>query len=152
MTAHLVEPGVLNMNVTDYALAFKGWLVELKDRDLLSPKVDLTVMTDAIERLSRAANRFDSFADFLRESQCTQWKFWARCPPTSAISGVNKVYMAFERQFYYEGGINGHHDWHHVVFTPSAWHNTPLPMPGLWKSLLLRDWETAQVRHPLVHI
>jgi N-acetylated-alpha-linked acidic dipeptidase len=152
MTAHLVEPGVLNMNVTDYPLAFQEWLEELKDRDLWSPKVDLTVMIDAIQRLFRAANRFESFADSLRESQCPRWKFWATCRRNSAISGVNKVYVAFERQFYYEGGINGHDDWHHVVFTPSAWHNTPLPMPGLWKSLLLRDWENARVRHPLINV
>jgi len=76
----------------------------------------------------------------------------SRCRRNSAISGVNKVYVAFERQFYYEGGINGHDDWHHVLFTPSAWHNTPLPIPGLWKSLQLRDWENAGVRHPLINI
>ncbi|KAH6645353.1 hypothetical protein BKA67DRAFT_595738 [Truncatella angustata] len=144
MTAHLVEPGVLNMNVTDYALAFQGWLEDFKDRDLLSPKVDLTVMFDAVERLSRAASRFDSFAGSLRESKCTRWKFWARCRRTRTISGVNRVYKVFERQFYYGPGINGHADWHHVVFTPSAWHNTPLPLPGLSKSLQKRDWENAQ--------
>jgi hypothetical protein len=119
---------------------------------LVVSQIDLTVMTDAIERLSRAANRFDSFAGSLRESQCTRRKFWARCRRNSAISGANKVYMAFERQFYYEGGINGHGDWHHVVFTRSAWHNTPLPLPGLSKSLQKRDWDTPQVRHLLFNM
>jgi len=152
MTANLVEPGVLNMNVTDYALAFQGWLEELKDHDLMSPKVDLTIMIDAIQRLLAAASRFDGFADSLRNSHCTKSTSWARDRRGSAINGVNKVYIAFERQFYYDGGINGHDDWHHVVFTPSAWHNTPLPMPGLWKSLSLQDWEIAQVRHSLANI
>ena len=90
--------------------------------------------------------------DSLRESDCSRWKFWARCRRNFAINSINKLYMAFERQFYYKEGINGHDDWHHVVFTPSAWHNTPLPMPGFWKSLQLRDWENARVRHPLINI
>lgn len=152
MTAHLIEPGVLNMSVTDYALAFQGWLEELRDRDLWSPKVDLTVMTDSVERLSRAANRFDSYAGSLKESRCTRWKFWARCGRNPAISGANKVYMAFERQFYYEPGLDGHTDHHHVVFTPSAWHNSPPAMPGLSKSLREGDWKNAQVRHFFTNI
>ncbi|TGJ86277.1 hypothetical protein E0Z10_g2481 [Xylaria hypoxylon] len=146
MAAHLAEPSVLNMSVTDYALAFQGWLEEFKTRDLWSPEVDLKVMIDLVERLSRAANRFDSFARSLKESQCTLWNFWTKCGQNPAISGVNKVYIAFERQFYYEPGLDGHTDHHHVLFTPSAWHNTPLAMPGLSKSLQKGDWKNAQVR------
>ncbi|KAI1163011.1 hypothetical protein F5B18DRAFT_672716 [Nemania serpens] len=144
MAAHLVEPEVLNMSVTDYASAFQRWLEELRGLGLWSPNVDLTVMTDSVERLSNAANRFDNFASSLRESQCTRWKFWVKCRRNHAISGVNKVYMAFERQFYYEQGLDGHNDHHHVLFTPSAWHNTPLAMPGLNKNLEKGDWKNAQ--------
>ncbi|KAK7698352.1 hypothetical protein SLS64_012600 [Diaporthe eres] len=147
LAAHLVEPKVLNVSVTDYALAIHGWLGELHDRGLWSPQVDLKVMTDAVERLHEAASRFDGFAGSLEESpRCAWWKFWVGCGQDSAISGVNKVYIAFERQFYYERGMDGHADWHHVVFTPSAWHNTPPPMAGLTKSLQKGDWKNAQVR------
>lgn len=152
MAAHLVEPEVLNMSVTDYALAFQGWLEQLKELDLLSLNVDLTVMTDSIKRLLRAANRFDNFASSLKESRCTRWKFWAKCGWSPEIRGVNKIYMAFERQFYYEQGLDGHNDHHHVLFTPSAWHNTPLAMPGLSKSLQKGDWKNAQVSHPLTDV
>lgn len=148
LAAHLVEPKVLNVSVTDYALAIHGWLGELHDRGLWSAKVDLKVMTDAVERLHKAANRFDGLASSLEESRCAWWKFWASCGQdlNSIISSVNKVYIAFERQFYYEQGMDGHSDWHHVVFTPSAWHNTPPPMAGLTKSLQKGDWKNAQVR------
>lgn len=146
MAAHLIEPGVLNMSVTDYSLAFHEWLGELPDRGLWSSKVDLTVMTDAVERLSRAATHFDSYAGSLEMSQCTWWKFWARCGRNPAISDVNKIYMAFERQFCYEPGLDGHNDHHHVLFSPSAWHNSPPAMPGLSKSLQAGDWKNAQVR------
>ncbi|KAF2970805.1 hypothetical protein GQX73_g2830 [Xylaria multiplex] len=144
MAAHLAEPLVLDMRATDYALAFQGWLEEFKEQGLWSPDVNLTVMIDTIERLSRAARRFDSFANSLKESRCTWWKFWANRERNPAINGVNKVYMAFERQFYYEPGLDGHTDHHHVLFTPSAWHNTPLAMPGLNKSLQKGDWKNAQ--------
>lgn len=145
MTAHLADPALLNVSVSDYAAAVQGWLGELKDRNLLSPKVDLTILTDAVERLSRAASRFDGFAGSLKEVRCSGWKFWARCGRNAAIGGVNKVYMAFERQFCYEPGLDGHSDWHHVLFTPSAWHNTPPPMPGLVKNLQSGDFKNAQV-------
>jgi N-acetylated-alpha-linked acidic dipeptidase len=145
MTAHLAEPQLLDLSVKDYAIAFQVWLGELKDRDIWSEKVDLTTMMDAVERLSRAASRFDRFARSLKELHCTQWSLRSSCRRDRAISNVNRVYMAFERQFYYEPGLDGHSDWHHVLFTPSAWHNTPPPMPGLAKNLLKQDWKNAQV-------
>ncbi|KAJ6184695.1 hypothetical protein N7519_005996, partial [Penicillium mononematosum] len=144
MAAHLLEPGPLKMSVTDYAVAFHGWLGELPDRDLWSSKVDITPMTDAVKRLSRAAIRFDSYAGSLKKSRCTWWKLWARCGRNPAISDVNKIYIALIRQFYYEPGLDGHNDHHHVLFSPSAWHNSPPAMPGLSKSLQAGDWKNAQ--------
>lgn len=152
MTAQLTEPGVLNMSVTDYASSFQGWLEAVKDNDLWSSKVDFWSMTDSVERLFRAASRFDSFASSLKESQCTVWKPWTGCERNFEIRGVNKVYIGFERQFYYEQGLDGHNDHHHVVFGPSAWHNTPPAMPGLIKSLKNGDWKNAQVRYSLANI
>ncbi|KAI8945872.1 hypothetical protein F4801DRAFT_597331 [Xylaria longipes] len=147
MAAHLVEPAVLNMRATDYALAFRVWIdeLELKDHDLSSSEVDLRIMTDAVERLYKAARRFDAFARSLTESRCTTgWQFWSRCGRGPSIREVNRVYIALERQFYHEQGLDGHEDHHHVLFTPSAWHNTPPAMPGLNKSIKKGDWKNAQ--------
>ncbi|KAL2275227.1 hypothetical protein FJTKL_02450 [Diaporthe vaccinii] len=92
LAAHLVKPKVLNVSVTDYALAIHGWLGELHDRGLWSPKVNLKVMTDAVERLHEAASRFDGFAGSLEQSpRCAWWTFWVGCGQDSAISDVNKV-------------------------------------------------------------
>lgn len=146
MVAHLIEPGVLNMSVTDYAGAFQRWLEELGDPKSWRSEVDLTVMIDAVKRLARAANRFDNYTGSLREPRCTWWKFWTRCGRNPAIRGASKVLMAFERQFYYEAGLDGHTDHHHVLFSPSAWHNSPPAMPGLSKSLQQGNWENAKVR------
>ncbi|KAL2867574.1 uncharacterized protein BJX67DRAFT_387809 [Aspergillus lucknowensis] len=160
VAAHLVEPAVLNMSVADYAVAFHKWLGELPDRSLWSSRVNLTVMTDAVERLSRAAGRFDGFARSSAEeySECTRswWKFISpiKCRRRFAVRDINKVYMEFERQFYYERGLDGHNDHHHVLFSPSAWHNSPPAMPSLSKSLKAGDWKNAQVRNfsqPLLH-
>ncbi len=97
MAAHLIEPGVLKMSVMDYTLAFRRWLEEIGDPDSWSSEVDLTVMMDAIERLSVAAYGFDNYAGSLEEPQCARWRFWVGCRRNPAIRGATKVLMAFER-------------------------------------------------------
>jgi N-acetylated-alpha-linked acidic dipeptidase len=153
MTAHLLEPGVLKMSVVDYASAFYRWIDELGDPKSWSAEVDLTSLTEAVDALAMAAHQFDGVTRSLSLHQPAACNFWSSKKHDLAVRRANKVIIAFERQFYYEQGLDAHNDHHHVIFTPSAWHNSPPAMPGLNKALTNGDWENAKVRtcFKLVH-
>ncbi|KAJ6781019.1 hypothetical protein PWT90_04921 [Aphanocladium album] len=149
IAAYLIESPVINMSAHDYSTAMQGWLEIMCEHADCSPEVDLTELKAAVERLARAAGLFDGYAETLRADE-TSWRATAQRlvrradPRTEAIRGINKVYIALERKFYYEGGMDGYNSLHHVLFAPAAWHNVAFPMPGLDKSLRSGDWENAK--------
>ncbi|KAH8125014.1 hypothetical protein LI328DRAFT_167869 [Trichoderma asperelloides] len=144
MAAYLTESAVLNMSVTDYASALQKWVDELCSSNQCSSKVDLMVMISAIQRLTRAAKRFDSYAESLRGSQNAWWRSWSGDKLNTAIRGINKVYIAFERQFFYGQGMDTFPSFHHVLYSPSAWHNEIPPLAVLRNPLIKKDWESAR--------
>ncbi|KAI0123698.1 hypothetical protein BJ170DRAFT_586482 [Xylariales sp. AK1849] len=144
IAVHLTESAVLDVSVTDYASALEKWMDELCSSNLCSSKVDLTALTSAVQRLSRAAKRFDGYATSLKTSRSAWWKFWSEHELTTAIRGANKVFIAFERQFFHGPGMDGYPEIHHVLYAPSAWHNVARPMPGLDTSLRKGDYANAK--------
>lgn len=145
MAAYLTESAVLNTSVDDYASALQKWTNELCTSNLCSSEVDLTVLVNAVQRLTRAAKRFDSYAKSLRVSRNERWRPWSRDNMNAAIRGVNKIYIAFERQFFHGPGVMFPSS-HHVLYGPAAWHNEQPPFTILYNSLKKLNWEDAKVR------
>lgn len=152
MTAHLTESVVLDFSVTDYAEFLKFWAVDIAENRAWSSVIDLTPLINTVQRLSYSAEQFDRYVDTLRSSQGTWWKFWDWRKSNAAIQCVNKIYISFERQFYYNEGIDGFPGQHHVLYEPSAWHRNDHPMPGLYKSLRNSNWTNAEVSISLLSL
>lgn len=155
MAAHLTEPAVLDVSVGDYAVALRKWVQELCSSKLCAQEVDMTDITDAVDRLSQAAKAFDSYAESLRASKRSWWKPLSAWDWDLKVRRANKVYLEFERQFFHAPGIDSDSNFHHALFAPSAWHSNPPPLAGLSRSLAKENWENAKVRgfiHSLIHI
>ncbi|KAI1809587.1 hypothetical protein GGS20DRAFT_274332 [Poronia punctata] len=145
MVANLAQSEVLDMSVTDYAAAIQGWVDEMGRNDEWSAGVDLSPLSNAVERLARAATRFDEYAEALTTSIAKPWwKIWWSSPRDAAVREANKVYMDFERKFFYKPGFDDNTSLHHVMYGPSAWHNEAPPMPGLRQNLASGNWTNAQ--------
>ncbi|KAM0514502.1 hypothetical protein ACHAPE_006797 [Trichoderma viride] len=144
MAAYLTESAVLNTSVGDYASALQKWMDELCGSHLCSSEVDLAVMIDAVQRLARAAKRFDSYAESLRVSWNAWWRFWSGNKLNAAIRGANKVYIAFERQFSHGRGANTYPSFRHVLYGPAAWHAEQPPLAALHTNLRKKNWEDAR--------
>ncbi|KAL7917465.1 hypothetical protein ACQKWADRAFT_325719 [Trichoderma austrokoningii] len=141
MAAYLTESAVLNMSVADYASALQKWMDELCSNRLCSSEVDLTVMITAVQRLTRAAKRFDSYVESLRASRNFWWQLGHKS--NAAIRGANKIYIAFERQFFYGLGVD-HFNFNHILYGASAWHTEAPPLTVLHDSLRQKNWEDAK--------
>ncbi|KAI0388393.1 hypothetical protein F5Y17DRAFT_474944 [Xylariaceae sp. FL0594] len=145
MIANLVQSEVLDMSVTDYAVAIQGWVDEMTRNNKWSSRVDLSPLLSAVRRLEHAATLFDAYADSLRKPFTKPWwKLTAKSRRDSAIRGTNRVYMDFERKFFYGPGFDDNTSLHHVLYAPSAWHNEAPPMPGLRQSLIAGNWTNAE--------
>ncbi|EGX89669.1 glutamate carboxypeptidase [Cordyceps militaris CM01] len=149
MAAHLVESPVVHMSAHDYAKAIQMWLHRMCELGKCSPEVDLSELMATAARFARAAVRFEGYADTLRSDSGSRPGLAGRFTNVvdlgaEAIRRVNKVYIALEREFYHEGGMDGYNSLHHVLFGPAAWHNVAAPMPGLDKSLRAGNWENAK--------
>ncbi|PON23319.1 PA domain-containing protein [Trichoderma gamsii] len=143
MAAYLTESAVLKTSVADYASALQKWMDELCSSNLCSPEVDLAVMISAVKRLAQAAKRFDSYAESLSASRNTWWRLWSGNKLNAAIRGANKVYIAFERQFFHERGADTFPSFHHVLYGPAAWHAEQPPLAALHDNLRKKNWEDA---------
>ncbi|KAJ2985518.1 hypothetical protein NUW58_g5486 [Xylaria curta] len=116
MTARLAQSQVLDMSVTDYAIAIRNWVDDL---DQMWPsRINLSALYNAIERLARAASVFDAHAESLRAPTKPCWKIWSTNQRDGAIRQVNKVYIDFERKFFYGPGFDDNPSLHHVMITP----------------------------------
>lgn len=146
MAAHLTESRVLDMSVSDYASALRYWIDELHSENIEALKIDLRVLVVAGHRLSQATRRFDSYAESLKAPGYAWWNWWKRSKLNDAIRATNKIYIAFERQFFYKAGMDGYPDLHHVIFAPSAWHNEAPALPGLRGAMKEQDWIRSKVR------
>lgn len=146
MAAYLTESAVLNTSVTDYASALQQWMDELCSSNLCSSEVDLKVMNSAVQRLTRAAKRFDSYAESLRVSQNAWWRCWSGDKLNAAIRGANKIYIAFERQFFHGPGVDTFSSFHHALYGAAAWHNEQPPLVVLHNNLRKSNWANARVR------
>lgn len=160
LAADLADSEVLPMSVGDYGVAIRGWVDEIDH--VWREDIDLSVLYDSVERLIRAGRLFDAHADSLRttatsHSQPGSWwspgghwlRMWAGGGPgqrEAAIRHVNRVYIALERKFFLQGGLDDDPLWHHVIFAPSSWHHNAPPMPGLYSSLQAGNWTNAEVR------
>ncbi|XWX00326.1 hypothetical protein V2A60_008346 [Cordyceps javanica] len=149
MAAYMIESPVVNMSARDYSKTIQMWLDLMCELGKCFPEVDLTDLLATAARFARATERFDEYADMLRSGSASWWSVardFTRSgdPRTEAIRRVNKAYIALERVFYYEGGMDGYSSLHHVLFAPAAWHNVAFPMPGLDKSLRTGNWENAR--------
>ncbi|KAI0871744.1 hypothetical protein GGS24DRAFT_44095 [Hypoxylon argillaceum] len=142
MTARLAQSQVLDMSVTDYAVAIQDWVNEIDG--MWSSRIDLSTLYNAIQRLAGAARAFDRHAELLRASTKSWWKIWSTNQRDAAIRQVNKIYIEFERKFFYGPGFDDNPSLHHVMYAPSAWHNEAPPMPGLRQSLVAGNWTNAE--------
>ncbi|KAI0197710.1 hypothetical protein F4808DRAFT_437885 [Astrocystis sublimbata] len=142
MAAHLTQTQILDMSVTDYAIAIRGWVHEIDQK--WSSKIDFSLLHNATQRLVGAASIFDAYAESLRVSTKPWWKIWSTNQRDTAIRQVNKVYIDFERKFFYGPGFDDDPSLHHVMYAPSAWHNEAPSMPGLRQSLMAGNWTNAE--------
>ncbi|KAI0142236.1 hypothetical protein GGR57DRAFT_495677 [Xylariaceae sp. FL1272] len=152
MTAQLAQSQVLDMSVTDYAVAIQHWVNDIDQ--VWSSKINLSALHDAIQRLGRAARAFDAHAESIKASTNTNWwKIWSSDHQRdAAIREANKVYIAFERQFFHKPGLDNNPSLHHVIYGPSAWHNEAPPMPGLRQNLVAANWTNAETwRNIIIH-
>ncbi|EHK46107.1 hypothetical protein TRIATDRAFT_292285 [Trichoderma atroviride IMI 206040] len=144
MAAYLTEFAVLNTSVADYASALQKWMDELCSSNLCSSEVDLTVRDKAVQRLTRAAKSFDSYAESLRVPRNTWWRFWTGNDLNAAIRGVNKIYTVFERQFSHGRSADSSSSFHHVLYRPAAWHAEQPPLSALHDSLKKKNWKDSR--------
>ncbi|KAM3479483.1 hypothetical protein MY5147_001678 [Beauveria neobassiana] len=149
IAAYMIESPVINMSARDYSDEIQTWLDLVRELGKRSSEVDLSGLMAVVERFARATALFDRYADTLRAAPESWWNAARRYTSadsllTKAVRGVNKVYIALEREFYYEGGMDGYHGLHHVLYAPAAWHTIANPIPGLDKSLREGDWENAK--------
>ncbi|KAI1313242.1 hypothetical protein F5Y03DRAFT_338501 [Xylaria venustula] len=142
MTAHLAQSQVLDMSVTDYAVALQDWVNEVDK--VWSSRIDLSPLYKAIQRLAGNASIFDAHAESLRASRKPWWEIWSTTQRNAAIRQVNKVYISFERKFFHGPGFDDDPSLHHVMYGPSAWHSEVPPMPGLRQSLVAANWTNAE--------
>lgn len=144
IAASMIESPVIDMSAQGYAKSIRMWLDLTCSLGKCSPMVDLAELDAAVSRFARAPELFDSHAETLRSdsAQCSTSCVAGR---TKAVHRVNKGYIALEREFYYEGGMDGYNSLHHVLFAPAAWHSVAFPMPGLDRSLRTGNWENAKV-------
>lgn len=143
MAAALSEPELLDIRITDYALALRGWLDEIVQDGPWSD-FDPTVLYRAIEELYRTATRFDMLAASLRRPS-PRGELWSRSRQR-AIRAVNQKLIAFERVFYYPPGVENNPSVQHVIFWGSEWHMNQPALPGLRSSLESGNFTGAEVR------
>jgi N-acetylated-alpha-linked acidic dipeptidase len=99
---------------------------------------DFTPLHDSIARLNQAAVQFDGYAAVLDgrlQQRRPWWDFWTDSWLQSRICTINQVYIAFERMFCHEPGLDGKPWWKHAVFSESAWHKNPDAFPALGNAL-----------------
>jgi N-acetylated-alpha-linked acidic dipeptidase len=151
MAAYLLEHPVLAVSVMDYATSLRKYLTAVQQAvapSLSLTNFDLSLLDRSIDRLHEAAVRFDGYTASLASQlhrPRSWWKFWAEGRLRSEIRAANKVYIGFERVFYYEPGLDGEPWSKHVIFEETAWHANPGAFPGLRESLREGNFTNAYV-------
>lgn len=143
MAATLSEPEVLDVRITDYALAIRGWLDEIVQNGPW-PHFDAAALYRAIDELHHSATRFDMLAASLSRPS-PRWSFWSGSRQR-AIQTINRKLIAFERVFYYPRGVEDNPSVQHSLYWGSEWHMQQPALPGLFLSLESGNWTGAEVR------
>lgn len=152
MAANLAQSRVLPVSVEYYAVALRGWVDDIDDINL-GEAIDLSVLCEVTQQLATAAIRFDALAESLRGASVGgNWGRSLHSLPSlgwshrdTAIRAVNWAYIQFERQFFYDQGLDDTPSLHHVLYGPAAWHSEAPPLPGLRRSLAAGNWTNAEV-------
>ncbi|GFG18392.1 hypothetical protein IFM5058_09002 [Aspergillus udagawae] len=139
MAVFLLERPVLAERVTDYAISLGTYLRAVRSKLPASlAGFDFTPLHDSIARLNQAAVQFDGYAAVLDgrlQQRRPWWDFWTDSWLQSRICTLNQVYIAFERMFCHEPGLDGEPWSKHAVFSESAWHKNPDAFPALGNAL-----------------
>lgn len=131
LAARLVDSPVYPFNVTEFAVALRGYLADIESlaKTRSGFQFDFDPLHEAVSRLHAAALHFDAEADLLRKAH-TGCKSKPRDLFTKT-QAANSKYRLFERQFYHVD--EGDPEKNHVVFTPSSRTNqNRAPLPDLW--------------------
>lgn len=153
LAANLLESPVLALNASDYAFALETYLDSVKALGNSSSssssekkkKYDFTPLSQAISSFQSAARAFDARAASLAakiDQDLPWWKWWQKVKLLYAVKVVNEKYKALERQFLYQGGLDGRTWFKHVVFAPGRWTGyAGATFPGLVEGVEDGDWE-----------
>jgi len=142
--ANLVETPIIQLNVTDYAQALKGYLQKVAEKpesSLLAndESVSFGKLEASIDALIARAVEFDFYAESLGKQVkegVPWWKLWERVRLYHEVRQVNNKYKNFERQFLYAKGLDSRHWFKHVVFAPGLWTGYAGDVfPGLVESI-----------------
>jgi len=170
--AKLSESPVIPLNVTDYAIALKGYIAKAEtkmDSTISSedekeearfrpasttPKGSIENVIESFKglkkaavNLQKAAIQHDEYAAELADAagkDIPWWKWYTKAKLYYNIRKVNSKYKNLERQFLYEEGLDGRSWFKHVVFAPGLWTGySGAIFPGLVESLDEKDYENA---------
>lgn len=152
LAAKLVEEPVVLFNATDYATGLEKYLDSVADLASTSEiaietkKSSFKKLYKAVHHFRKASIKFDAAAAALTETLAlatTSKHDKARLFKT--VRKVNGKYKALERQFLYEGGLDGRNWFKHVVFAPGIWTGyAGATFPGLVEALTDKNATSLQ--------
>lgn len=154
LAAGLVESPIIPFSATKYAERLALYVQAIKDKaskiDPLNSMVHQVAFHNlelAVGRLENATLRFDLRASSLNKQikrrDIPWWKWWQRVKLFVEVKTVNTGYKHLERQFLYEGGLDGRNWFKHVVYAPGRYTGyAGATFPGLVEAIEDRN-ETA---------
>jgi N-acetylated-alpha-linked acidic dipeptidase len=148
----LAMSSVVGFNATVYAYKLEGYCESL--RVLLlntvegNKRLDLSVLEDAVGRLSRYAKQLDSKAYELIHNPTHQVCYFnilcLRRSRGPEIARVNKAYLEFERGFIGKG-LPGRPVYKHVIYAPGTWEGyAGLTFPSIREAIAEQNWTEAR--------
>lgn len=152
VAAKLVETPVLQLNATRYAQGLRRYVDSVKAAAKASENMKedgdevFALLDAAVSQFHFAATVHDGTAaellQKLQDDDIPWWKWWERLRLYYVIRRVNTKYKFLERQFLYEGGLDGRPWFKHVVFAPGKWTGyAGATFPGIVEAIQENDKE-----------
>lgn len=155
LVAYLAESPVIAFNATQYAVKLSSYLSTVQHQASKSVQPEVRALarfpdlSEAIESFLEVAIVFDRYATSVGNSlkqNVPWWQWWRKVEWYYRVRRINAGYKYLDRQFLYEGGLDGRSTFKHVVFAPDLWNGySGLTFPGLAESIDKKDAEGVKV-------
>jgi N-acetylated-alpha-linked acidic dipeptidase len=143
----LADADVLPFEFTGTARTLKEYVDDIeKARGKMAgaPAIDLTPVSDSIERLQKAAAAYSRAASRIPSLDAS------RVDP-SRVAELNRLLYTTERAFKYEQGLPRREWFKHLAYAPGFYTGYGVKtLPGIREAIEQKDWEQARAYVPIV--